>query len=137
MRHIKKGGFFKTEPIVFGNQSISSLEFSSRILFDQWKLGAEERELTVMKVCVTGTENGAPVKFTYSLLDRYDPVTKVSSMSRTTGYTCTATANLLANKLLSEKGVFPPELVGKHENCFQYIMNYLQERGVMRQVRKD
>jgi hypothetical protein len=32
--------------------------------------------------------------------------------------------------LFKEKGVFPPELVGGHAGCFQFIMQYLKERGV-------
>jgi saccharopine dehydrogenase-like NADP-dependent oxidoreductase len=52
-------------------------------------------------------------------------------MARTTGYTATAVANLCLQGLFSNKGIFPPELVGKHENCFNYIMNYLSERGVV------
>jgi hypothetical protein len=32
--------------------------------------------------------------------------------------------------LFTEKGVFPPELVGKHEKCFQYMINYLGERNI-------
>jgi len=32
--------------------------------------------------------------------------------------------------LFSEKGVFPPELVGKHEACFKYFLNYLKERNI-------
>jgi hypothetical protein len=32
--------------------------------------------------------------------------------------------------LFTEKGVFPPELIGKHEVCFQYILNYLKDRNV-------
>jgi saccharopine dehydrogenase-like NADP-dependent oxidoreductase len=51
-------------------------------------------------------------------------------MSRTTGYTCTAALNMLMENLFTEKGVFPPELVGKHEKCFQYMINYLEERNI-------
>jgi saccharopine dehydrogenase-like NADP-dependent oxidoreductase len=51
-------------------------------------------------------------------------------MARTTGYTATAAANLLLNGLFNEKGIFPPELVGKHEHCFHFIMDYLKERNV-------
>jgi saccharopine dehydrogenase-like NADP-dependent oxidoreductase len=51
-------------------------------------------------------------------------------MSRTTGYTCTAAANAFAEGLFNEKGVFPPELIGKNEKCFDYILNYLGERNV-------
>jgi len=66
----------------------------------------------------------------YNLLDRYDAVTKTSSMARTTGYTCTAAVNLISKGLFNEKGVFPPELVGKHKNCFEFVMKYLDERKV-------
>jgi saccharopine dehydrogenase-like NADP-dependent oxidoreductase len=51
-------------------------------------------------------------------------------MSRTTGYTATAAANLFLEGLFNEKGVFPPELVGKHEACFNYFIEYLEERNV-------
>jgi saccharopine dehydrogenase-like NADP-dependent oxidoreductase len=64
------------------------------------------------------------------LLDYYDHETKISSMARTTGYTCTAAVNLLAQNLFNEKGVFPPELVGKHKNCFDFILEYLKARKV-------
>jgi saccharopine dehydrogenase-like NADP-dependent oxidoreductase len=66
----------------------------------------------------------------YNLLDRYDTSTKTSSMSRTTGYTCTASANLIAKNIFNEKGVFPPELVGKHKPAFDFVMNYLKARNV-------
>jgi saccharopine dehydrogenase-like NADP-dependent oxidoreductase len=52
-------------------------------------------------------------------------------MSRCTGYTATAAANLFLEGLFDEKGVFPPELVGKHEACFNYFLNYLKDRGVV------
>jgi hypothetical protein len=34
-------------------------------------------------------------KHQYDLFDRYDQQTKTSSMERTTGYTCTAAANMV------------------------------------------
>ena len=79
-----------------------------------------------MKVIIKG--EGKTIE--YNLLDRYDAVTKTSSMARTTGYTCTAAVNLIAKDLFKEEGVFPPELVGKHKNCFDFVMGYLKDRGV-------
>ena len=67
----------------------------------------------------------------YNLLDRYDTSTGNSSMSRTTGYTCTASANLIAKNIFTEKGVFPPELVGRHKPAFDFVMGYLEERNVV------
>jgi hypothetical protein len=40
------------------------------------------------------------------LLDFYDQETKISSMARTTGYTCTAAVNLIAQDLFNEKEYF-------------------------------
>ena len=57
-------------------------------------------------------------------------------MARTTGYTATAAANLFLDGLFKEKGVFPPELVGKHENCFNYILDYLKSRNVIYTVQE-
>ncbi|MGL6268686.1 MAG: saccharopine dehydrogenase C-terminal domain-containing protein [Chitinophagaceae bacterium] len=127
---LKESGFFDANPINVKGQFISPIDFSSQVLFREWKLGEEERELTVMKVLIHGNENGQKKTIEYNLLDRYDKVTKISSMSRTTGYTCTASASLIASGLFREKGVFPPELVGKHEACFEYVMHYLEERDV-------
>ena len=51
-------------------------------------------------------------------------------MARTTGYACAATARLITDGLFKEKGVFPPELVGDKKGCFDFVMNYLKQRGV-------
>jgi len=75
--------------------------------------------------------NGKQKTIEYNLLDYYDRVTGTSSMARTTGYTCTAAVNLLAKNLFNEKGVFPPELIGKNKNCFDFIENYLKQRKVI------
>lgn len=127
---LKEAGFFSEEEIdVKGNQ-IKPLDFTSRMLFNEWKLEAQEPELTIMKVILHGTKNGAPHKVTADMLDVYDSRTGFSSMSRTTGFTATATVNMLAANLFSKHGVFPPELVGDEAGCLGFILNYLKERGV-------
>jgi saccharopine dehydrogenase-like NADP-dependent oxidoreductase len=127
---LKQAGFFETDPVLINDTAISPLQFTSRILINQWKLDPEEDEFTIMKVIVKGEKDGKQKTVEYNLLDRYDKATKISSMSRTTGYTCTAAVNLIAKELFKEKGVFPPELVGKNKNCFDYVINYLRERNV-------
>ena len=131
---LKASGFFKEVPVEVNGASIVPLDFTSRILFDEWKLGDTEPELTVMRITLTGTEDGGKAKTVcYHLHDTYDPETQTSSMARTTGYTATAAVNLFLDGLFSEKGVFPPELVGKHRPCFEFILDYLRERGVIYQ----
>jgi lysine 6-dehydrogenase len=84
-----------------------------------------------MKIIGEGQKNGQKQTVTFDLLDTYDTEKDVTSMARTTGYTATAAANMILDGLFTEKGVFPPELVGQHPTCFDYILNYLAERGVI------
>lgn len=127
---LKESGFFNEDPIDINGTKVSPLKVTSQILFNEWKLGLEEEELTVMRVKLTGKENSEQKIVEWNLLDFYDPETKTSSMARTTGYTCTAAVNLIAQDLFNEKGVFPPELIGKHKRCFDFVLNYLKERKV-------
>lgn len=126
MQALIKAGFFDEAPIIFKGQPIVPRAFSSALLFNQWKLGPTEEEFTLMNVKISSKEE----TICYELYDEYDAATQTHSMSRTTGYACTAAVNLLINKLFTEKGVFPPELVGKHENCFRFMMDHLSKRNI-------
>ena len=126
MKGLIKAGFLNTKPVNFKGQQISPMEFTSSLLFDQWKLGETEEEFTLMQIKISDAEK----IISYDLYDEYDATTQTSSMSRTTGYTGTAALNILIEKLFTEKGVFPPELVGKDESCFNFILNYLKERNI-------
>jgi saccharopine dehydrogenase-like NADP-dependent oxidoreductase len=127
---LKQAGFFDEKEIEIDGSKISPLKFSSKILFDDWKLNPNEEDLTVMKVILKGEQQEKKFVMEYNLLDKTDPETKTSSMSRTTGYTCSAAVHLIAEKIFLEKGIFPPELVGKHKKCFDFVLQYLKEREV-------
>jgi lysine 6-dehydrogenase len=124
---LQQSGFFSNEKIMIDEKEISPLQFTSKILLKEWKMEENEEELTVMKVVLHG--EGKSIE--YDLLDYYNPATQTSSMARATGYTCTASVNLLAKKLFTKKGVFPPELIGDDKVCFDFVVNYLKERSVI------
>ncbi|MCG2613039.1 saccharopine dehydrogenase NADP-binding domain-containing protein [Terrimonas sp. NA20] len=123
---LQNAGFFSETPMIVNGQSIKPLDFTSQLLIDQWKLHPGEEELTVMRVTLKGKNN----TIEYELLDHYDTRTGLSSMARTTGFTCTAAVNLITKGLFDRKGVFPPELIGKDRECFDFVIDYLKERGV-------
>lgn len=128
---LKNSGFFNTKPIDINGKSIIPLEFSSKILFKEWKLDDNEEEFTVMRITIKGKNKaGKNTTIIYNLYDEYCVQTKFSSMARTTGYTATAAANLILKGTFTDKGIFPPELVGKHEACFNFIIQYLSDRNV-------
>lgn len=125
-------GFLSQEPITVGNASIIPLEFTSKILFKKWKLQPNEEEFTIMRITIQGTTKDTKQRKTivYDMLDRYDRATQLSSMARTTGFTATAAANLLLDGKYQNKGVIPPEYLGRDSACFQYILNYLEKRRI-------
>ena len=126
MQSLIKAGFLDTTTFNFKGQQFSPMEFTSSLLFNQWKLEETEEEFTLMRIKL-GDKNKI---ITYNLYDEYDEPTQTSSMGRTTGYTCTAALNMLIEKLFTAKGVYPPELIGSDERCFNFMLQYLEQRNV-------
>jgi len=134
---LKKLGFFRTEPLAINGTVIIPLDVTSRLLSEKCKLEHGEDEFTVMRVTMRGSSMGAWRQIVYDLFDKYDSKTDTSSMARTTGYTCSAIANLVLNKKIPALGMFPPEIVGTIPGCFEFIMGYLRERNVIYRVRES
>ncbi len=128
---LKASGFFSEKKLLVNGVSISPLEFTSKVLFNEWKLESTDEELTVMRVTIEGlNKKGKNVKIVYDLQDTYDMTTQTSSMARCTGYTATAAVELFLKDLYTVKGISPPEYLGKDEQCFDFILKYLSDRGV-------
>ena len=125
-----QAGFFDEAPLRIKDVDISPLDFTSRLLLNQWKLEPGEQEFTVMKVIIEGMKGNQQTRIEYNLFDEFDSATQTSSMARTTGYTCTAAVNLIAKKLFTQKGIYPPEKIGNDKVCFDFVMQYLKDRGV-------
>jgi lysine 6-dehydrogenase len=130
VRVLRESGFFSETPIEVAGQKVRPLDLTSRLLFKEWKLGETEPEFTVMRVTVSGESDGYARTIVYDLHDEYDPKSQTSSMARTTGYTATAAIHLIESGVFTEKGLFPPELLGRHEGCFAFFLKYLAERGI-------
>lgn len=116
IKQMIEDGMFKEE----------NIDATAKMLFEHWKLQPGEAEFTIMKIIVKSSDKAVE----YFLYDEYDAITNTSSMSRTTAYTCTAAVNLIAKNMFSKKGVFPPELVGSDSQCFDFVLNYLSNRGI-------
>ncbi len=133
---LRETGFFSYEELSIGKHKIRPIDLTAKLLFPRWKLQEGEGDLTVMKIIIRGTENGKNVEYTYDLYDEYDLETDTISMARTTGYTCTAVANLLLDGGFKRKGVSPLEYVGQENGNFEKVVEYLRARGVYYRVEK-
>lgn len=127
---LRETGFFSKEPIKINGAHIRPLDLTAKLLFPKWRLDPDEPEFTIMRVTIQSIENGQRKEYIYELLDHFDPKTNISSMARTTGYTCTAVATLVLEGIFTQKGLIPPEYIGADERCFQAVLEYQRERNV-------
>ncbi|MBW1615293.1 MAG: saccharopine dehydrogenase NADP-binding domain-containing protein [Deltaproteobacteria bacterium] len=123
-------GFFNEQPVNVNETPIKPIDLTSKLIFPIWKLKDDEEEFTIMRIIIKGTENGVFKTYIYNLFDKFDKKTKISSMSRTTGYTCAAVANLLLEGLYTKKGISPPEYLGADNKAFEAITSYLKDRDI-------
>lgn len=130
MRMLREAGFFNLSPIDVGGVKVAPMDLTTRLLFPMWQMEEGDEDFTIMRVIVEGTKDGKPERHVFDLLDRYDRETRTTSMARTTGYTCTATVRLVAAGLYSQKGIAPPECVGRVEGCWDFIRADLARHGV-------
>ena len=130
IRVLMETGYFGKEPLDVGDVSLRPIDLTARLLFPMWKLAPGEREFTLMQISIQGQERGRSKEYVYRLFDQYDPKTDISSMARTTGYTCTAVARLVVDGIFQQKGICAPETVGVDAECFRRIMDHLRRRGV-------
>lgn len=130
LRVLRETGFFSYEEIDVKGKKVRPIDVTAKLLFPKWKLKPGEEEFTVMRIRITGTENGKPAGYEYNLYDRTDKEGNLS-MARTTGYTCTAAAHLVMDGRYNRKGISPPEYLGEH---FGFMMDYLKARGVQYRV---
>jgi lysine 6-dehydrogenase len=131
LKTLRDTGFFSSEEVRVGNNHIRPFDLTATLLFPKWKMQPGEADITAMRLIISGNENGQAKTYTYSLLDRFDSETNTTSMARTTGYTCTAVADLILSDKYNRKGILPPEYIGEIGNNFEYVKQYLEERGVV------
>jgi saccharopine dehydrogenase-like NADP-dependent oxidoreductase len=130
LRIFRESGFFGVEPIEIEGKTVRPIALTSKLLFDQWRLGEGEKDFTVMQVIVEGRKAEKQLRHTYNLLDRYDEKTRTTSMARTTGYTCSIVARQVIRGLFSRKGICPPEYVGMTNGCWENLLAEYAKRDI-------
>ncbi|MCX7954820.1 MAG: saccharopine dehydrogenase NADP-binding domain-containing protein [Bacteroidales bacterium] len=132
VKALVESGFFSKEKIE--GLDITPFDVTTKILFKNWKLEEDEEEFTIMLITIEGYMNNIHMSITCTLYDEYDKNSRLSSMARTTGFTATAGVELIMSGLFNKKGIFPPELIGQDDKCFNFIINYLKERNISIEV---
>jgi saccharopine dehydrogenase-like NADP-dependent oxidoreductase len=129
-RAFRDTGLFSEEPIEVDGVQVVPRALLAKLLFPKWTFEPMEEDITVMRVVVEGELDGVPTRLKWDLLDRLDPVTGFTSMSRTTGFTCTVVARMMMDGTLNTPGVFAPEMIATEDGILDAILAGLAERGV-------
>jgi len=130
LRVLRESGFFSYETIDVKGQKIRPIDLTASLLFPKWKLKPGEADMTIMRIEIDGLKDNLKKSMVLDLFDIYDRQTDTISMARTTGYTCTAAAELVLNGGFTRKGMSPPEYLGVNEDNYNFIIDYLKERNV-------
>ena len=130
MRIFRDTGFLNMTPIQVEGVSVRPIDVTASLLSPLWEYEPSEADITVMRLVISGDEDGKPATYTCDMYDEYDPATGALSMARTTGYTCTAVTRLVLDGGYSQKGISPPEFVGRVDGCWKSVKRYLEDRGV-------
>lgn len=97
---------------------------------EAWTPAEDEDEFTIMRINVRGSENGTPKRIVYTMFVTWDPQTRMSSMSRATGYSCSGVARCVLEGLYTRKGISPPSHIGEAPGCADRIFAHLKERNI-------
>jgi len=130
MRIFKESGFLSTEPIEVDGKTIKPISITSKLLFELWRLEEDEADFTVMQIVMDGQRNGKRLRYTYNLLDNYDEETRTTSMARTTGYTCSIVARQIMSGRFTQKGICPPEFIGRVQGCYENLLEEYGKRNI-------
>ena len=107
-------------------KKITRKEETSGELFESWKLEEGEEEFTFMLILAVPSE-GNEISYTI-----YDEFTEgATSMARTTGLTACAFSRLVLENKIKEQGVICPETLGMNNIFYDYVLNYLRDRGIL------
>ncbi len=96
-----------------------------------WTPSQDEDEFTIMRIHFQGTQNGRNKTVTYDMFVSWDETTGFSSMSRSTGYSCTGVARCVLEGIYQRKGISPPSYVGEAPGCADRIFPHLKARNIL------
>ncbi|MCX8169182.1 MAG: saccharopine dehydrogenase NADP-binding domain-containing protein [Candidatus Methanomethylicia archaeon] len=103
---LRELGFFDKSEVEVSNVKIKPVDLSLKLLNEKLK---EEEDMVILLVDVTGYKGEVYVEAKYKMIDYYDRERKVTSMGRTSGYTCAIIAKMIVKGKISGRGVIPPE----------------------------
>jgi len=137
MKLFKECGFFGNLPIEINGKKIKPITFFSKLMIDKWKLKEGEEDFIIMQINIEGIKNNSNVKYQFDLYDEYDKEKQTTSMARTTGYTATIIARQFLNGSIQQKGICPPENIGRIPGCYENLLEEYTKRDIKISMKRN
>jgi lysine 6-dehydrogenase len=106
---LKELGLLGQTPVEVDGVPVVPKRLVDAVLYPHVRLEPGERDLTVLRVEVLGEAGGRPARRAAEMVDRFDVRTGLTSMARTTSFTASSVARMLARGELTGTGVQHPE----------------------------
>lgn len=130
MAAFRDAGFLDETPTDVRGTSVVPRDLTAALLFPRWTYEEGEPDCTVLRVDARGELDGRPTTLRWELVDRLDPATGFSSMSRTTAFPCTIVARMLLAGRIEGPGVLAPEMLVRDAALAGDLLDALRVRGV-------
>lgn len=134
---LKACGLLDTTPVEIDGTMIPPRRFLTELLTPYLTLEESDRDMTLMRVRVSGSANGDETTCTFDMIDYRDLERGVLSMGRTTGYTGSILASLLHKGKITDRGVVEPERLGANRDLFPEILQEYARRNINISARTD
>ncbi len=124
MKLLIDSGLLSKKRVVVGGVEVSPYDVTAKVLAEKLSEG-DPKDVTLMRVEVRGRKGGID----YELMDYYDEAAGVTSMGKTTGFTCSIVTQMLGRGEIKGKGVIAPEVAVQGQKVGRLISE-LGSRGV-------
>ncbi len=128
-------GFFSKEKMKFGKMEISPREVASRLLAE--KFAGDAPDVTILRVeahekqpgglrALFGKKQPAPRVLSFTMVDRYDEKTRMTSMMRTTAWPAAIVLQMIVSGDIGKRGAVRQEL----DIPAQSFLRQMAKRGI-------
>jgi len=128
IKTLKECGFFSAKPIKVGNQEVVPRKVLEKLLDSRMKLG-EEKDVTLMRIIVSGEKKGKPETHLFEMIDYYDSEKKYTSMAKTTSFSASIASQMIASGQIQKRGSLFPENIFDNELFLPFVQE-LKKRAV-------
>jgi len=133
VRALESLGLLSKEVIEVNQQQIVPFNLVNAVLRNKTKFTDQDRDFVILNVRANGLKSGKSCQYQASLVDHYDEQTHFTAMARTTGFTLSTLAMLIAQGEIKDCGLLRPEEIFSGPRFNKLCLN-LQELGISLEI---